>query len=474
MKQALKTPPTVSRLDASVSTPVSTGDGVPKSDRTGGDYGAGLIPGVSLCAVGEALGHGFWIDQTFIDSIAEAAPERLKSRFTHPSLCEDGTGKALGVIQDVSSGDGQAFGDLHFYASAHKSPDGDLAGYVMDFADESPEAFGLSIVFAHDVEAENDFQIENGAEWETDGYGFQYLVGFVSPDPDNVENFPHARLADLKAADVVDSPAANPDGLFHRKNELLSDANSLVEFVLGRSKSIPKLSSALAGEIAPERLRTFVSKYLAENGLSVVTTKGDVMTVKKTGKLAESKPADDEKPADDKKPDPKDDKKKDGEGKPDPKDAETDPAKGTEDDSAKDEDGGDANSGAKSKCDNPGESDMASKDNPDGGSGERETLAKFCSILGHEAGAKAFLDGKSLLDAMGEQLTSLRSDLADRNKKLEAFAKSGVPPVSGSTIPDKGRQKGEQSSKTTNEHGEELSARERVAMALAAKTEHDE
>ena len=143
-------------------------------DRMGGRYSAGLIRGVSLITRGEALGHDFWCDRRFVASVAEAveaAGDRgVKARFTHPDMSSDGLAKFLGRVRygdTIDDGD-RAIGDLNFERSAHDTPDGDLAGYVLDRAEEDAESFGASIVFQHDVEAEEAFALEHGAEWVDD------------------------------------------------------------------------------------------------------------------------------------------------------------------------------------------------------------------------------------------------------------------------------------------------------------------
>ena len=51
---------------AAVSEPV-------KISRTDGDYGAGMLSGVSLIASGEALGHDMWIAAVTLQQFAEYA-----------------------------------------------------------------------------------------------------------------------------------------------------------------------------------------------------------------------------------------------------------------------------------------------------------------------------------------------------------------------------------------------------------------
>jgi hypothetical protein len=78
--------------------------------------------------------------------LINASASGVKSRFTHPSLSSDGLGKFLGRAKNASVGDGQVRADLHFAESAFNTPSGDLAGYVMDLAEEDSDALSSSIV----------------------------------------------------------------------------------------------------------------------------------------------------------------------------------------------------------------------------------------------------------------------------------------------------------------------------------------
>ena len=125
-------------------------------DRSAGVYGAGVIHDVSMITVGEALGHEMWCDHVFLIQVAEAVQNYargIKARFTHPGLSNDGVGTKLGKFFNARMEGDQVIADLHFQQAAHETPDGNLANYVMTLAEETPEDFGLSIVFDHDTEA---------------------------------------------------------------------------------------------------------------------------------------------------------------------------------------------------------------------------------------------------------------------------------------------------------------------------------
>ncbi len=234
--------------------------GASSVDRADGHYGGGVIRGVSVITQGEALGHELWIDGRMVQQVSDAINDKelgVKSRFTHPSMSGDGLGKHVGRIMDAElSADGrQALASQHFSVSAHRTPDGDLAGYLMDLADEDPEAYGLSIVFSLD-----EGEMQRFAAANTDDRG-----EFASPDPLNVNNYPHARLSELRAVDAVDEPAANPSGLFHREG-IIEQADALASYALGISDDRPATTQL---GLDPERMRGFVSRFLFTHNLEL-------------------------------------------------------------------------------------------------------------------------------------------------------------------------------------------------------------
>jgi hypothetical protein len=255
--------------------------------RDGGDFGAGLINGVAIATRGEAEGHDFWLDNSFLDSIVasiNSAPNGigLKSRFAHPSLSGDGLGTLLGRVKNARPDGDVARADLHLAASAHETPDGDLASYVMNLAEEDPAAFGMSIVFDHDEDDEDEYTAANGGGTSPGTKGEDgalddpddKMAGFKSPDEKNVGNLMHARLAKLRAADVVDSPAANPGGMFLSRQVVATEASQLASYALGLTQSKPACSQL---DVDPDRLRGFIGRFLESNSLSI-TKKGDPMT----------------------------------------------------------------------------------------------------------------------------------------------------------------------------------------------------
>jgi len=255
--------------------PIARGIAKGAVDPNGGSDNAGIIRGLAIVTRGEASGHGYWLDEEFLGQVTTAIEEArfgIKARFTHPGLSGDGLGKFLGRVRDARVDGDVVRGDLHFSKTAHDTPDGDLAAYVMDLAENDPHAFGTSIVFRPDEDAEK----EHARQHRKDG----------SPDPDNKENLRHARLKTLRAIDAVDSPAANPDGLFSRKQEIAEDADALLAYSLGLTDEAPEMAEL---GIDPDRGAGFVKRFLDEHGLEVVSKSESHNATKEIETMAKNK-----------------------------------------------------------------------------------------------------------------------------------------------------------------------------------------
>jgi hypothetical protein len=215
------------------------------------DREAGIIRDYSVITEGEALGHDMWIDSDFLQSVVElgnAAQRGVKVRYTHPGACSDGLGKALGRATNFRVKGKQVIADLKFLESAYNTPDGNLAGYVMDLAEEDPRLFGTSIVFDRDIEEEEGFSAANS---HPNGE-------FMSPDRRNKRNLTHARISNLYASDVVDEPAANPGGMFSSDGVPAFGAQ-LLDYIFADA---PAPDAAALG-VHPERIKMFALQYLS-------------------------------------------------------------------------------------------------------------------------------------------------------------------------------------------------------------------
>jgi hypothetical protein len=83
----------------------------------------------------------------------------LRSRFTHPSMSDDGLGKYLGRAKnawlDRSSRVLMVRADLHLSESSFDTPSGDLGNYILNLAAEDSDALSSSLV----LEAEEEYRL---------------------------------------------------------------------------------------------------------------------------------------------------------------------------------------------------------------------------------------------------------------------------------------------------------------------------
>lgn len=221
------------------------------------DREKGIIRSFSVITHGEVLGHGLWIDDEFLDQLSKSGAGRkegLKSRLTHPGLSGDGMGKQIGRAKNYRREGDQVLADLHLYRKANQ----ENVTTVLDLAEEDPAAFGASIVFELDRGAMKEFE---GKHSDKDGV-------FKSPDKANKNSFRHARLAEFLAVDMVDDPAANPEGLFSftEGSELAARAEHILQFAFGLTEEAP---DALEYGPHPERARAFMADFLKRHGLAI-------------------------------------------------------------------------------------------------------------------------------------------------------------------------------------------------------------
>jgi hypothetical protein len=201
----------------------------------------GILEGVAVITEGEARGHGFAIDEDFVQDVVSAgaaAPGGIKSRFGHPNASSNALGTFLGREQrfylDRRDGKAIARADLHLSETAKKSPKGDLHEYTLDLAEHEPDMFGTSIVFTwsnmykRDKDGKKVYAYDEDGEWNP---AFSKLR----------DQLPVPVLNELRADDVVDQPAANEGGLFSESlysdgvaaqmTALLDEHPALLEFL---------------------------------------------------------------------------------------------------------------------------------------------------------------------------------------------------------------------------------------------------
>jgi len=134
-----------------------------------------VIEGVSIISIGEAKGHGLYVDeQTLMEvkACAESYKGGVKVNLDHGAGIKD----IVGFVNNFRIVGSQLLGDLNLLQT---SP---MRDYVLEISNKLPDTFGISIAFSGPIR-------------EVDGMSF-------------------ASCTELYSADLVQTPAANATGLF--------------------------------------------------------------------------------------------------------------------------------------------------------------------------------------------------------------------------------------------------------------------
>jgi len=182
------------------------------------------------------------IDDTALDQVIDLSNQAkigVKSRFGHPNMSNTALGTFLGRAKNFRKDGDIVRADLYIDETAYKTPDGDLATYVLDLAESDPAAFGSSLVF----DAELEYRLEKDGTRAKDSQTGEPLPALV-------------RYKKLFASDIVDDPAATK-GLFGKFfNEDVKPSAEMTTF----------LNKFLSTPDAVEKTINFLQRY-QRNGL---------------------------------------------------------------------------------------------------------------------------------------------------------------------------------------------------------------
>ena len=198
-----------------------------------------VVMGAKVIEAGDLNDSRTWtVDDETLHQVVELAANQkrgVKARFTHPNMSDDGLGNYLGRWQGFYVRDGAVYADLHIAESAHDVPGkGDIATYVMDLAEEDPEAFGVSLATVLD---ESMVEGDDGAP---------------------------LRFSKIRAADFVDEPAATRGGLFAISAEDPRDLPAVVTRLLDTH-----FGKNADPEVVSGRFHELLSRYLGTEVIPV-------------------------------------------------------------------------------------------------------------------------------------------------------------------------------------------------------------
>lgn len=164
----------------------------------------GVMTEISLIEVGEARGHGLYIDETSLETALDVIGENIPAYITHEGALEDDRIlREVGVFSEFYIEKDKLKARKFKALESFRDDEKVRFNRLFDIASEMPETFGVSLVF----EALVVHVMKDGTEVPADE---------VSPDDleNVVREFPSVRFVSIKSADFVDAPASNRKGLF--------------------------------------------------------------------------------------------------------------------------------------------------------------------------------------------------------------------------------------------------------------------
>jgi len=223
------------------------------------DRASGIIEGVSIVTMGTAQGHGLLIDLVTLTQVAE-----LIGQFESGCKVKAEHGKGftgiVGRLENPRVVGTKVKADLHLIKS-HPQYE-----WICDMAEQQPDTFGLSISF--------------------------------SGVPEVIDGQRYARVTELYSTDLVDSPAANPDGLFEititsTKGEddmwQLSDIKTAITEAFGEKITADELRTSLEA-LAP-KVEELTTELQARNE-KVASLETDVVALRASKTELETKVTD--------------------------------------------------------------------------------------------------------------------------------------------------------------------------------------
>lgn len=208
------------------------------------DREAGTIKDVVLCRVGPAKGHGVWLEQSFIEDVANYGKTNhethgLKSRFGHPAMSDTTMGTQLGFYKNFRIRGEEAIADYQVLEAAKNSKNGNMWEWLFDMAEEKPDHVMNSIVFS----PAGQYQIDDKGKKRWTWVSKVGRKKGLNSDPDwnyDPNKKTYVALGDLYFADMVEQGAAteslfsaqfNQDKFAVMAHEFLNEHTGLDNFL---------------------------------------------------------------------------------------------------------------------------------------------------------------------------------------------------------------------------------------------------
>jgi hypothetical protein len=170
---------------------------------------AGVMRDVSLLQVGEAKGHGVYVDEKSLETAQDVITEKVPAFLTHNgAMNDDRLLKQIGFFEGFYISENRLLAKRFIALDSFREDEPEKFNRLFDIASEIPETFGISLVFTHTLA----WVLKNGKELAVQGDQIP---------SDAVRDIPSVRFVEIESADFVDAPASNDRGLFNQHNQTI-------------------------------------------------------------------------------------------------------------------------------------------------------------------------------------------------------------------------------------------------------------
>lgn len=173
------------------------------------------LQNVSLLTGGiEAKGHGIFIDEATVEGAMKALlGKSVRAYLKHDGAFGDRLGDEIGFFSGIYR-DGLQLRAANFeYLESWKAANADMHAKLVELAAKAPDQFGVSLVLEHSPV----WVMSDGAEKPA-------RMGEKAPQG-AVRDLPSMRVRSVVSADLVQRPAANPNGLLSTATVTVDDGN---------------------------------------------------------------------------------------------------------------------------------------------------------------------------------------------------------------------------------------------------------
>ena len=235
------------------------------------DRETGTLRNASVITKGEAIGHGFVVDDVMLGQVRDginAAPAGLKVHVKHAMAGiltppEDQIEYFVGRVRNAVIDGDRVRADIQLHKFADSSPKGKLREWLMGMGEEDPSGAGPSIVFYRDRKSEPDA-----------GHGLKA-----------------GRVREMVSVDIVDDPASNPDGMLSsERTQAGKTAATEGEDEMNEKLKTALIALGMPADATDEQALAFVESLKGKKDAELEKLRADIDGLQKAVKAAAAKP----------------------------------------------------------------------------------------------------------------------------------------------------------------------------------------